>query len=230
MSEPYTVEAVASAPSNAVRSHDYPMLESGNLSFPKGRYLLDFCPGEDRSSYVITHRIEGAPLIDRLLESGQAQYACIVSSPISSYRRTHVSSDARHRVGWDGDDLGEPPLFTPMILSFRTTDDYPRCQTGRRTPDLGQPAYRLGKGLALGAWQRHPARVVDSATPVAPRRQAPSGGPVLRRHQGGTLPLPGQAQQQAAQVPSFPEGSCPEPHHDAHRDRLPCPVAEGLRQ
>lgn len=116
MSEPYMVEAVASAPSNAIRSHDHPMLESGNLSFPEGRYLLDFRPGEDRSSYVVTHRIEGAPLIDRLLECGQAQYACIVSSPISSYRRTHVSSDARHRVGWDGDDLGEPPLFTPMIL------------------------------------------------------------------------------------------------------------------
>ena len=71
MSELYTVEVVASAPSNAVRSHDHPMLESGNLSFPKGRYLLDFRPGEDRSSYVITHRIEGVPLIDHLLESGQ---------------------------------------------------------------------------------------------------------------------------------------------------------------
>ena len=116
MRDPYTIEAVAPGPSNAIRSHDHPMLESGNLSFPNGRYLLDFLPGEDRSSYVITHQIEGAPLINRLIESGQARYACVVSSPISSYRRTHVSSDARHEVGWDSDDLGEPPLFTPMIL------------------------------------------------------------------------------------------------------------------
>ena len=109
MSEPYTIEAVVPGPSNAVRSHDHPMLESGNLSFPKGRYLLDFRPGEDRSSYVIEHRIEGAALIERLLASGRARYVCIVSSPISSYRRTHLSSEARHEVGWNSDDLGDPP-------------------------------------------------------------------------------------------------------------------------
>jgi len=92
------------------------MLETGNLSFPEGRYLLDFLPGRARSSYIITHRVEGAPLIDRLIQSKQAQYACVVSSPISSYRRTHVSGDAQHEVGWDSDDLGGSPLFTPMIL------------------------------------------------------------------------------------------------------------------
>ncbi len=116
MSEPYTVEVAAPEPSNAVRSHDHPMLESGNLSFPMGRYLLDFHPGEHQSSYVIEHRIEGAALIERLLGAGQAQYACIVSSPVSSYRRTHLSNDARHEVSWNRDDLGDPPLFTPMIL------------------------------------------------------------------------------------------------------------------
>ncbi len=116
MSVPYTVEAVAPGPSNAVRSHDHPVLESGNLSFPGGRYLLDFLPQENRSSFVITHRIEGAALIKRMLEAGQARYACVVSSPISSYRRTHLSSEARHQVGWNSDDLGDPPLFTPMIL------------------------------------------------------------------------------------------------------------------
>ncbi len=116
MSMPYTIEAVTPGPSNSVRSHDHPMLESGNLSFPKGRYLLDFCLGEDRLSYVIEHRIEGAALIERLLAAGQAQYACIVSSPISSYRRTYLSNEARHEVGWNSDDFGDSPLFTPMIL------------------------------------------------------------------------------------------------------------------
>ena len=116
MSEPYTIDAVVPGPSNAVRSHDHPMLESGNLSFPEGCYSLDFFPGEDRSSYVIEHRIKGAALIERMLEAGQAQYACIVSSPISSYRRTHLSSKVRHEVGWNSDDLCDPPLFTPMIL------------------------------------------------------------------------------------------------------------------
>ena len=116
MSKLHTIEVAAPEPSNAIRSHDHPMLESGNLSFPKGRYLLEFLPSEDRSSYVIKHRIEAAPLIERMLNCGQAQYACVVSSPISSYRRMHLSSESRHEVGWDGDDLGDSPLFTPMIL------------------------------------------------------------------------------------------------------------------
>ena len=113
---PYQIEAVAPGTSNAIRSHDHPMLESGNLSFPEGRYVLDLQPGADRSSYVITHRVQGAPLISRLLEEQKAQYACIVSSPISSYRETHTSKEARHEVRWNADDLGEAPLFTPAIL------------------------------------------------------------------------------------------------------------------
>ena len=36
MSKLHTVEVAAPEPSNAIRSHDHPMLESGNLSFPKG--------------------------------------------------------------------------------------------------------------------------------------------------------------------------------------------------
>ena len=116
MPEPYQIEAVVPGPSNAIRSHDHPMIESGNLSFPDARYLLELLPGDDRSSYTVTHRIEGAPLIARLLERQQARYACIVSSPISAYRETHVSTDARQTVTWDPDDLGEAPLFTPVIL------------------------------------------------------------------------------------------------------------------
>lgn len=116
MSTPYTVEVVSPVFSNAIRSHEHPMLESGNLSFPNGRYSLDFHPGNDRSSYVIEHRIQGAKLIDRLIEYRQACYACIVSSPMSSYRQIHRSDDARQTVQWNNDDLGDPPLFTPMVV------------------------------------------------------------------------------------------------------------------
>ena len=116
MTQLYSIVAVEPSPSNAIRAHEHPVLEPGNLSFPKGRYELEFIPGEDRLSFVVTHRVEGAPLVTRLLESGRARYVCIVSSPISSYRQTHVSVAARHEVRWDADELGEPPLFTPMIV------------------------------------------------------------------------------------------------------------------
>ncbi|MCY4583939.1 MAG: hypothetical protein OXE50_14270, partial [Chloroflexi bacterium] len=49
-------------------------------------------------------------------EEHVALYVCILSSPVSSHRRTYTSSEAAHRVAWDREDLGEAPLFTPMIL------------------------------------------------------------------------------------------------------------------
>lgn len=111
------IVTVAQSTSNAIRSHGFPVLEAGNISFPQGRYAVQFNPGNDQASFVVTHRIQGAPLISRLLGNHEARYVCAVSSPVSSYRRTHVSSQAEQRIQWDQNDLGEAPLFTPMIVS-----------------------------------------------------------------------------------------------------------------
>lgn len=122
MREKYTVEAVARGGSNAIRAHDHPILETGSLAFPKGRYTLDFAVGEDRSSCIIRHRIEGAPLVTRLLDERHARYVCIVSSPLSSYRQTHVAEEAEHEVRWNTAELGEPPLFTPTIVCWKAQE------------------------------------------------------------------------------------------------------------
>ena len=95
------------------------MLESGNLSFPMGKYFVDFEPAENGSAFRITHHVEGTPLVSRLVAERKAQYACIVSSPLSSYRKIHLSSDSQHTVSWDANDIGEPPLFTPLVLCIR---------------------------------------------------------------------------------------------------------------
>lgn len=153
MTQRYTVEAVATGPSNAIRAHEHPMLESGNLSFPNGRYWLDFVPGEDCSSYLITHRIEGAALISRMLKSDQARYACVVSSPTSGYRHTHVSDSAEHEVRWNVGDLGEPPLFTPTIVCWTPQElKLSTCRDGVH-PIWDQQVIALSKGsrLALGS-------------------------------------------------------------------------------
>ena len=153
MNESYRIEAVVPGTSNAIRSHDHPMVESGNLSFPDARYVLELLPGEDRSSYVITHRIEGAPLIARLLESRQARYACIVSSPVSAYRETHVSEDPRHVVRWNADDLGEAPMFTPLIVCAEPQEI--TLSAGRdgvhRIWDNQVVMFHKGSRLALGS-------------------------------------------------------------------------------
>ncbi len=114
------IVTLARASSNAIRSHSFPVLEAGNLSFPNGRYTLEFEPGSDQTSFALRHRIEGASLISRLLDEGKARYVCAVSSPISSYRRTHVSRTASQQIEWNEHDLGEPPLFTPMIVSVES--------------------------------------------------------------------------------------------------------------
>ena len=116
------IVTLARSSSSSVRSHGFPVLETGNLAFPDGRYIVDFRPGDDRSSFILMHRVEGAPLIPHLLDEDRARYVCAVSSPISSYRSTHVSSDPSHEIRWNEDDFGESPLFTPMIVSMASCD------------------------------------------------------------------------------------------------------------
>lgn len=109
--------ARAQSASNAIRAHSHPILETGNLSYPNGFYAVDFRPGANRSSFRIAHRVEGAPLISRLLRDGAAKCICTISSPVSAFRDTLVSDTRIQTVSWNPDDLGEPPLFTPMVVA-----------------------------------------------------------------------------------------------------------------
>lgn len=99
-----------------VRAHEFPALEAGNLSFPNGRYIVEFEAGSDQISFSVTHRIEGAQLINDSISRGLMTFVCTVASPVSSYRESHISDDTRQIVSWDENDLGEPPLFTPMVV------------------------------------------------------------------------------------------------------------------
>ena len=152
MTQVYSIAVVKPGPANAVRSHEHPMLESGNLSFPNGRYWLDFVPDEDRSSYRITHRVEGAAFISRLLDEGKARYTCVVSSPVSAYRQTHVSERAEHEVRWEIDELGEPPLFTPAIVCWEPHEVRFSTKRDGVHPIWDRQTVALHKGsrLALG--------------------------------------------------------------------------------
>ena len=106
----------ARAPNSAVRGHVFPALESGNTSFPEGRYVVGFEPGSDGSSFTVRHRIEGAALINDVIADGLAQFVCAVASPVSSYRVSHVSKESTQVITWKSADLGEPPMFTPMVV------------------------------------------------------------------------------------------------------------------
>lgn len=112
------IVTLASTETGVTKSQRYPILEAGNVSFPRGRYAVEFGPGERRASIVLRHDLENVALIRRFVEEGVARYCCTVSSPVSSYRRMHYSIHPSQEIGWDSDDLGEPPLFTPMVIAF----------------------------------------------------------------------------------------------------------------
>ena len=99
-----------------VRTQHFPALEAGNISYPHGRYIVNFEPGLDQRSFSMFHSVENAPLIAQLIEDTNVLYICAVSSPISSYRKVHISNECQQTIEWNEDDLGEPPLFTPMIV------------------------------------------------------------------------------------------------------------------
>ena len=106
----------ARSPNSAVRTHAFPALESGNTSFPEGRYVVGFQPGADACSFTVRHRIDGANLINHAIAEGLAEFVCAVASPVSSYRVSHVSKSSTQMISWESADLGEPPMFTPMVV------------------------------------------------------------------------------------------------------------------
>ena len=123
------------------------MLESGNSSFPRGRYRLRLAPGDDRCSFQVAHEIEDAALVARLLESGDARCACVVSSPRSGYRRLHMAETAEQEIRWDVSDLGEAPLFTPAIVCVRQRELKLRSTRDDVHPIWDKQRITLRKGL-----------------------------------------------------------------------------------
>ena len=121
----YSFSISAEKSSNAIRTPAFPVLESGNVSFPNGRYIVDIVEiNREASSLTIRHKIEGAPLISRLLRKEQAVYTCTVSTPKSSYRETYISKTEEQCIQLNYGDLGEPPLLTPMIVFSVSDSNY----------------------------------------------------------------------------------------------------------
>ena len=105
---------------DVTRSIPYPVLEDGNLSYPKGEYHVSIVPQGD-ASVVVDHQLQGVPFIDRLLREGRCNYGCLVSVPLTGYRKIELSNDARQIVEWHINVIGEPPMLRPLIV---TVDEF----------------------------------------------------------------------------------------------------------
>jgi len=119
-----TLDVVVPGAANSVRSDHHPVLEPGSRAFPQGCYRLTFeqtrspesDPSSDEMTFTLCHHIENAPFITRLVKAGQAEFACIVAAPRSSYRKLHRSPRPEQAIACHRADLGEPPLFTPLVV------------------------------------------------------------------------------------------------------------------
>lgn len=104
-------------PSPSSRAFSWPVLEAGNGSFTNGTYAVDCEEKKRGSSLLLIHSVSHAPLLDEWINSGKTSFVCSVAAPRSMYRKLHVSRSQEQLVEWEQGDLGEYPMFTPMIVA-----------------------------------------------------------------------------------------------------------------
>ncbi len=107
----------ASDPGSSTRAFPWPVLEAGNDSFPTGVYTVTCKDREVGSSFQMWHELRGAALVERWHEQGMLDFVCTVAAPRSMYRMLHKSNEAEQLISWSQMDLGEYPIFTPMIVA-----------------------------------------------------------------------------------------------------------------
>lgn len=112
-----SISARAADPGNSSRAFPWPVLEVGNYSFPNGVYTVTCTDKDAGKSIELRHEVQGAALIERWLDSGKLDFICTVASPRSMYRMLHKSSTPEHDIAWQQQELGEYPMFTPMIVA-----------------------------------------------------------------------------------------------------------------
>ena len=98
-----------------VRALPYPSIEAGNFSFPDGEYDVRF-ETSDGISVELTHQITNAPFIQKLIEGKKAKFGCLVSVPLTSYRKLNLSDSPKQTVKWELSVVGEPPMLCPVVI------------------------------------------------------------------------------------------------------------------
>lgn len=108
-----------SDPGSSTRVFQWPVLESGNGSFENGVYSV-VCEDKERGkSFFLEHNVQGSSLIESWIHAENLIFVCTVAAPCSMYRALHKSQDRRQLIAWDQEDLGEFPIFTPMMVARR---------------------------------------------------------------------------------------------------------------
>lgn len=147
MANEITVRGSDTAPGSRVFA--WPALEAGNGSFPHGLYSIQIAQGEPGRSFQLTHTVTGAGLIENWISDGRVVFVCTVASPISAYRIVHHSTRQAQEISWNPDDLGEPPKFTPMIVSSGAIEHTISASTDGVVPQWDGRTIRLQRGSRI---------------------------------------------------------------------------------
>ena len=107
----------SSDPGIVGRAFPWAVLEAGNESLPDGIYTISCEDKELGKSFILRHEVQGAPLIERWMRERKLLFICSVAAPASMYRAIHKSDEPEHLIEWRQEDLGEYPMFTPMIVA-----------------------------------------------------------------------------------------------------------------
>ena len=118
----YEISISSSDPAPASRGFPWPVVEQGNASYPAWKYAVKVDTVEAGRSIRVTHALEGAALIDRLSQDGGVMYICTVADPHTMYREVVKSRNPQQLLEWDPLDLGQHPIFSPMMVSARDAD------------------------------------------------------------------------------------------------------------
>lgn len=142
----------AAEPESGCRAFAWPVLEAGNGSFRLGTYSIVCDDKEPGRSFLLQHSISDAPLIEKWMTQERLLFVCAVAAPRSMYRALHVSEDPKQLIEWNQEDLGEPPMFTPMILTRFNFDYVTTSQADGLDQIWDNRQLRLPKGarVAIG--------------------------------------------------------------------------------
>ncbi len=131
---PQEISVRASDPNPSSRAFRWPVLEAGNNSYQNGVYSVIYEEKERGRSFTLSHQIQGAPLIEEWMSADQLQFVCSVASPRSMYRGVHVSDESQQVIEWKQEDLGEPPMFTPMLVARQDIGHTVDCESDGLNP------------------------------------------------------------------------------------------------
>ena len=100
-----------------VKALPYPTIEDGNFSFPDGVYEVVPKPsGNSATKVSLRHELKGARFVEKLIQNGEAQFACLVSVPKTGFRKLCRTDSDEQEISWDLDVVGEPPILGPVIV------------------------------------------------------------------------------------------------------------------